>query len=81
MDLDQWYRGRLVRDERCPQNGSDVMIQLTTFDRIPIDMPKANIREVQSLGDGAIVYQKAGPPIRVVQSVSWIVARWKQSRG
>lgn len=57
------------------------MIHLTTLDRGPIDMPKANIREVQALGDGAIVYQKAGPPVRVLQSASWIIALWKQGRG
>ena len=54
------------------------MIRLTTPDGTMIEMAKVDIREVQPLGDGAIVYQKAAPPVRVLQSASWIVALWKR---
>lgn len=54
------------------------MIHLTSPDGTPIDIQRANIREVQPLGDGAIVFLNSGPPARVQQSASWIIAMWKR---
>ncbi len=53
------------------------MIHLTAIDSTPVDISKAEIREVEPLGDGAIIFQNAGPPIRVIQGMPWIMALWK----
>ncbi len=55
------------------------MIHVTAPDTTPIDVAKADIRDVQTLGDGAIVFMKAGPPVRTIQSANWIIALWKSS--
>ncbi len=54
------------------------MIQLTAPDGTPVDIDRGCIREVHPLGDGAIVFLKTQPPVRVIQSVGWIVALWKR---
>lgn len=54
------------------------MIHLTRSDGTPIDLEIAEIRDVQPVGDGSVVYSKYGAPVRVMQSVSWIVALWKR---
>jgi hypothetical protein len=53
------------------------MMHLTRPGGDPVDIEKADIREVRPLGDGAILFVEAGPPVRVMQSASWIIALWK----
>jgi len=54
------------------------VLYLTGPDGTPLDIQKDNVREVQPLGDGAIVFLNSGPPARVLQSASWIMAMWKR---
>ncbi|WP_454887324.1 hypothetical protein [Sphingomonas oryzagri] len=57
-----------------------MMIPLTCMDGTPVDIDAATIRDVQPLGDGCVIYLKEDPPVRVMQSVPWVVALWKAKR-
>jgi hypothetical protein len=53
------------------------MIHLTSIEGVPIDLEPEEIKEVRTLGDGAIVFLNDGPPVRALQGMPWITALWK----
>ena len=55
------------------------MIHLTRTDGTPIDVSRDEIVSVEPIGEVGVIHLKEGPPIRVLQSASWVVALWKQN--
>lgn len=61
--------------------GRHLVIPLTRIDGTFVDVERSGIRDVQPLGEGCVIYMAGGPPVRVLQSVPWVVALWKLDNG
>ena len=57
------------------------IIHLTSPDGKPIEVDTSLIHALHSLGDGAAIVLRDGQAIGVVQSVNWVIARWKLATG
>ena len=54
-----------------------MVIPLTQLDGTLVDVERIAIHDVQPLGDGCVIYMTGGPPVRVMQSMAWVMALWK----
>ncbi len=53
------------------------MIHLTLEDGTPATIRRDDIRGIQSIGDGAIVFLACEPSVRVRQTANLVLALWR----
>ena len=54
-----------------------MVIPLTQIDGTLVDVERIGIQNIEPLGDGCVIYMAGGPPVRVLQSMAWVMALWK----